>query len=97
MSLSSTELSFINVADSEHKVAVLALAKPETANAFNAEMMQEITESLGKVEATENVRALVVYGKGKHFSAGADLGWMKQSATLTYEQNIEDSHNLTNI
>jgi methylglutaconyl-CoA hydratase len=97
MSLSSTELSFINVGDSKYKIAVLALAKSETANAFNAEMMKEITECLSNVEKSENVRALVLYGKGKHFSAGADLGWMKQSATLTYEQNIDDSHNLTNM
>lgn len=95
--MSATELSFIDIDDSEYKIAVLALSKPETANAFNAEMMQEITDNLTTIESSKGIRAVVIYGKGKHFSAGADLGWMKQSASLTYDQNIEDSHNLTNM
>ena len=90
----STDLSFHNI-DSNNSIAILGLAREDSANAFNAEMMQEIVSNLDIVQKAENVRALVVHGKGKHFSAGADLGWMKKSAELSYDDNISDANNLT--
>jgi len=37
------------------------------------------------------VRIVVLGGRGKHFSAGADLNWMKRAAQFTHEQNVEDA------
>lgn len=97
MSEKSVDLTFFEIEGTSDKIALLALAREASANAFNAEMMQQITECLWNIESSQNIRALVVYGKGKHFSAGADLGWMKNSAKLTYDENIKDSHHLTDM
>jgi enoyl-CoA hydratase/carnithine racemase len=37
---------------------------------------------------------LILRGRGKHFSAGADLGWMRESAKLDYQANLADAHEL---
>ena len=42
-------------------------------------------------------RALVVRAKGKHFSGGADLEWMRKSATLTFEENQAEARNLSGL
>lgn len=97
MTTKTIELTFKQVENTNFSVACLGLAREHSANAFNAEMMKEISEAIAEVSKTENIRALVVFGKGKHFSAGADLGWMKDSANLSYEQNIIDAHKLTTM
>jgi methylglutaconyl-CoA hydratase len=37
------------------------------------------------------VRAVVLYGEGKSFCAGADLGWMRRMADYGYEENVADA------
>lgn len=77
------------------RVAVLALDRPTAANAFNDAVMRECIEHLETIAKTADVRALILRGKGKHFSAGADLGWMKASAKLSYAANVKDAGALT--
>ena len=38
-----------------------------------------------------NLRVVVVHGQGSHFCAGADLGWMRQAAQLSFDENIADA------
>lgn len=96
MTSKAVELRYKNIdGESKDLIAILTLNVPEKANAFSGEMLELITESLGKVSQKESIRALVVNGAGKHFSAGADLSWMKASAKLGYEENIEDAKKLT--
>lgn len=73
-------------------VATLALNRPEVRNAFNAELISEITESVRGLDAA--TRVLVLRGEGKAFSAGADLEWMRSMANFTMEENIADSNSL---
>jgi methylglutaconyl-CoA hydratase len=77
-----------------HKIARLLLNRPEQANAFSEQMMSDICNQLSSIAKENNIRALVVSGEGKHFSAGADLNWMKASATLDYEENLRDASKL---
>ena len=53
--------------------------------------MQSCIKVLEKVKAKEHCRALVLQGEGKHFSAGADLGWMKASASMTKDENYQEA------
>ena len=75
-------------------VATLWLNRAEKNNAFNATVIGELLQALDEVKNNSNIRLLVLRGRGKHFSAGADLGWMKASAQLDYEANLADSHEL---
>ena len=61
-------------------VTWLSLNRPEKHNAFNDELIASLIETLEKLERDDSLRALVLTAQGKHFSAGADLGWIGCSA-----------------
>jgi methylglutaconyl-CoA hydratase len=71
------------------KVATLSLNRPEIRNAFNAELISEVTKTL--VELPRDVRTLVVKGNGPAFSTGADLEWMRSMAGYSRVENLSDS------
>jgi enoyl-CoA hydratase/carnithine racemase len=54
-------------------VATITFARPEKLNAFRARTLREFLEVLDRVDADDDVRAVVVTGEGRAFSAGADL------------------------
>ncbi|POA18189.1 gamma-carboxygeranoyl-CoA hydratase [Pseudomonas sp. FW300-N1A1] len=77
--------------------ATLWLSREAKNNAFNAEMIRELILALDKVQGDPNLRFLLVRGRGKHFSAGADLSWMQQSAELDYHTNLDDARELAEL
>jgi methylglutaconyl-CoA hydratase len=66
----------------------VTLARPERRNAFDAELIAELTEAFSDVG---DARAVVLAGDGEAFCAGADVEWQRASIDLTYEQNVEDA------
>ena len=72
-------------------VAELVLNRPDKSNAFDASMISDLFEALRKIENDVEIRVVVLSGKGKHFSAGADLNWMRSMAEATYQENLEDA------
>jgi methylglutaconyl-CoA hydratase len=66
----------------------VTLARPERRNAFDAELIAELTEAFGDMR---DARAVVLAGDGEAFCAGADVEWQRASIDLTYEQNVEDA------
>ena len=66
----------------------VTLAKPERRNAFDAELIRELTEAFADVG---DARAVVLAGDGPSFCAGADIEWQRSSIDLTYEENVEDA------
>jgi len=68
-------------------VATLWLARASKNNAFNAQMIRELLDALDTVAANPAVRFMLLRGRGKHFSAGADLAWMRDCAALDYNAN----------
>jgi enoyl-CoA hydratase/carnithine racemase len=60
--------------DVSDKVATIWLNRPERRNSFSPDMTRELYEAFARFEADDGVRAIVVTGAGKYFSAGADLG-----------------------
>ncbi|KID58762.1 gamma-carboxygeranoyl-CoA hydratase [Pseudoalteromonas luteoviolacea] len=78
------------------KVAILELSRPEKHNAFNAEIIAELIKTIDYANKLD-IRALVLKTNGKHFSAGADLAWMKSMADNNYEENVADSLELAKL
>jgi methylglutaconyl-CoA hydratase len=70
----------------------VTMARPERRNAFDAALIQELTEAFSDVG--DNVRAVLLSGEGKSFSAGADVEWMRSSVELSYEENVADARRL---
>ncbi len=75
----------------ERNIATVTLNRADKHNAFNDEMIIELTRLFKKAGEDENVRALVLKAEGKSFSAGADLNWMKKMASYTEAQNESDA------
>ncbi len=78
-------------------MATVALARPETRNALNAELIEEITRCFEELVEDENVRVVVLTGEGSAFSAGADIGYMRDTADFSYEENLEDARRLAEM
>lgn len=77
--------------------ATLWLNRPEKNNAFNALMIRELIVALDQLQADPSLRFLLIRGRGRHFSAGADLAWMQQSANLDYNTNLDDARELAEL
>ncbi len=78
-------------------VARLILNRPDVHNAFDDILIAKIVSALNEIEKNDDVRVVVLTSKGKHFSAGADLNWMKRMATLTEQENRDDAHDLAEL
>lgn len=72
-------------------VARITMMRPEVFNAFNEQMIAELTIAIERCEHDPAVRVIVLAGAGKAFSAGADIQWMKRASEATQEWNVEDA------
>jgi enoyl-CoA hydratase/carnithine racemase len=67
----------------------VTMARPERRNAFDAELIAELTEAFSSIG--DEVRAVVLAGDGPSFCAGADVEWQRASIDLTLDENVEDA------
>lgn len=68
-------------------VAYLTLNRPQVHNAFNIQVIRELDRAFRELDGNPKVRAVVLRGHGKSFSAGADLEWMQQQAHAAEADN----------
>src|SRR3954452_2535875 len=73
----------------DHGNATVMLNRPEVHNAFDPEMVEELTAAFEALGAQSDVRSLVLVGAGQSFCAGADIAHMKKSASFSKKQNFE--------
>ena len=81
----------------ENNILQIKLNRPDKKNAFNPEMIEQITESFVKVNSDNSIRGVYLTGEGDCFCAGADLAWMKSMVNYSFEDNIKDSEKLHNM
>ena len=74
----SYETLIVETADG---VTLVRFNRPEALNAFNNQLMDELTAALDAAEADDAVRCIVVTGSEKAFAAGADI---KEMASKDY-------------
>jgi enoyl-CoA hydratase/carnithine racemase len=55
------------------RIATITLNRPDQLNAFTNTMMRELIDAFDRVDADDDVRAVIVTGAGRGFCAGADL------------------------
>ena len=78
-------------------VAALSLNRPDRHNAFNDEMIAELSEAFELLAGHKSVRAVILRGQGKSFCAGGDLHWMKKAAAYSKEENRADGMRLSDM
>lgn len=78
-------------------VTRITLNRPDKRNAFDADIIRALTGAVKQASEDPACRVIVLAGDGKHFSAGADLNWMKHTATLSADENREDARALAGM
>jgi len=69
----------------------VTLNRPAVRNAFNEQLIAEMTTWADHAAADSSLRGVVMSGAGPSFCAGADLGWMAKMAGYTQEENLRDA------
>ncbi|MFN0054054.1 MAG: enoyl-CoA hydratase/isomerase family protein [Planctomycetales bacterium] len=77
-------MPYASIIIAEHSGVVrLSLNRPQKRNALTRELLRELRDALGRVEARTDVRLLVLGAEGSAFCAGMDLGQMEETARQT--------------
>lgn len=79
------------------RVATVTLDRPDVRNAFNETTIAELTDAFRRLDARDDVRAIVLAANGPAFCAGADLNWMKKMAAFSDEENRADARRLADM
>ena len=77
--------------------ANVTLTRAEMRNAFNDEVIAELTQAFTELGQRDDVRAIVLAAEGPAFCAGADLNWMRRMADYDREQNLADAGRLAEM
>ncbi|PSF04726.1 gamma-carboxygeranoyl-CoA hydratase [Marinobacter fuscus] len=78
-------------------VSEIVLNRPDKRNAFDDVIIQQLIAALDKADRDEQTQVVILRSEGKHFSAGADLGWMRRMANNTRQENLDDSRELARL
>ncbi|NOR18917.1 MAG: enoyl-CoA hydratase/isomerase family protein [Xanthomonadales bacterium] len=82
---------------SDGGVLTLTMNRPEVHNAFDSNMIRELTEALQDAANADEIRVLVITGAGSCFSAGADINWMRSQVEASQEENQRDAMLLADL
>lgn len=69
-------------------VSTIWMNRPEVHNAFDETLISELSAACKQLDTDASVRVVILAGRGRSFSAGADLNWMRRVA----EQNVASNH-----
>lgn len=72
-------------------VATVMLNRPEKHNAFNADLIASLHDTLTQLETNQGVRVVVITGAGMSFCAGGDLEHMQRMSTASDDENFKDA------
>ena len=85
----------IDIADTG--VATVTMNRGDVHNAFNEQVIADLTAAFRRVGEDPAVRVVLLRGVGRSFSAGADLSWMKKMAGYSHEENLADAMGLATM
>lgn len=88
-------MKYLSIENDKREVATITFNRPEAFNAMNRQFMDELLAALQELSGT--ARVLVLTANGKHFCAGADVNWMRDSVKLTEQENQDDAHALADM
>jgi methylglutaconyl-CoA hydratase len=81
----------------EHGRATITLNRPEMHNAFDDTLIIALTEELNRLDRDSSVRVVMLAARGKSFSSGADLNWMRRMADYSFVENLTDATTLAEL
>ena len=78
-------------------VDYVTLNRPEVRNAFNDQLIAEMTTWAEAAASDRSLRGVVISGNGPTFCAGADLTWMAKMAGYSHDENVRDARAAANM
>ncbi len=78
-------------------ISTIWLNRPDVRNAFNENVIEELTHIFSSLPEDPDTRVVILAGKGKVFSAGADLNWMRSMVNADQATNYQDSRKLADL
>jgi methylglutaconyl-CoA hydratase len=84
-------MSGVQVSFPKRGVGHVLMDKPAVFNAFDEDMIAGLDDAFARLAVDPQVRVIVLAGSGKHFSAGADLQWMRRAAAADHAWNLADA------
>lgn len=72
-------------------ITTITLNRPDVRNAFNEDLIRELTEWAESITPDGTVRVAVLQGAGSVFCAGADVNWMSKMVGYSREENLDDA------
>lgn len=92
-----TDFECIDLEIDSRDIAWLTLQRPDTHNALDARMIEELTTAARMLDERDGLRAIVLSGSGKSFCAGGDLKWMKSNFGKPRHQMVAESAGLATM
>ncbi len=78
----------------KNKICSVYLNRPDKLNAFDSEMIQELSQTFEDLKSNADLRLVILRGEGFSFCSGADLDYMRSMAKFSMQENLEDSRKL---
>lgn len=83
-------MSYTNIlTETQERVAIIRLNRPQALNALNDQLMDELGAALLAYEADANIGCIIITGSEKAFAAGADIAAM---ANYTYSETYQNNY-----
>jgi len=81
--------------EKEENIALITLNRPDSLNALNLKLAQELEQVADEIAADESVRVVIITGAGRAFSAGADIKEMMSPETASLGTQLAKGKPLT--
>lgn len=79
------------------RVATVWMNRPAVFNAFNEALIDDLRAAFTELDGDSAIRIVILAGRGKHFSAGADLNWMRRASAYTEAENLADARRFSGM
>lgn len=80
-----------------NRIAYITLNRAEKRNALSPELVFELSNAFEKAKSDSGIKVVVLKAMGEVFSAGADLAYLQQLQSNSFEENVKDSESLKNL
>ena len=81
----------------KERVGIITLNRPEKRNSLSHELVANLKDAFTKAAEDQSVKVIILKANGEAFCAGADLGYLQQLQTFSYEENLQDSNHLKEL
>jgi methylglutaconyl-CoA hydratase len=89
-------LKHIEIVNNE-RTGTIFLNRPEVRNALNPGMIAEITSAVKTLMNDPELKVMIIRGKNGTFSSGADLKWLLESGSKSFDQNLAESRLISDL